>query len=406
MRTHGTVGVVVAVMLAAGCAGGGDGPAGREAAASPTPSSTRAPVVMSEAEAFQTALTAVPPVREDWTGASTGTVNRVSVCGDDELAVPGLNDGVYVESEWAERREDAPITRDVERLRAVVAAIPEGQRAKAVAAVHGLLTCADSADGEVPSPATATDERGVEVVTLPTTYRQKAKPRAVHRVYTAEVVDGLVVLCVADGSSVEKSSRMATGCTTRAREAVGVIRGESSNRGSIASAAALAARLRPVKDQPVQANWMPVVKPCHGAEPEPPAFGVVATKLETGELGSVPAQLLVQPFENAAAAQRELARYRALITTCVGEHVLYKATAVTPEHRVTRLAPTETATGDGGVRFSSFFGTAKKRTGTSVVTEVFAVGPHLVFAGGEAKELEAAAAFVDTAVADVLSPRG
>ncbi|MBM6400265.1 hypothetical protein [Phycicoccus sonneratiae] len=359
---------------------------------------------MSHADAFQTALAAVPALRKDWTGASTGTVNRVTICGDDELEVPGLTDGIYVVA-GDERTEDSPITRDVERLRSVVAAIPKGARERAVAAVHGLASCTDAADDEVPSPATILDEDGVEVVVLPMTHQQEKKPRTVHRVYVAEVVDGLAVLCVAEGTSVAKSSEVATGCTTRARESVAVIRGDATDRGSIASAAALAARLRPAKDQPVQANWLPVVTPCVGLEPEPPRFGVVATKLETGEMGSVPAQVLVQPFEDAAAAQRELARYRALVATCTGEYVLYEATVNTPEYRVTRLPPEVTSTGDGGVRFPSFFGAAKKRTGTSQVTEVFAVGPHLVFAGGEADDLEAAADLVDKAVADVIDPR-
>ncbi|QIM20604.1 hypothetical protein G7075_04665 [Phycicoccus sp. HDW14] len=329
------------------------------------------------------------------------------MCGDEPVDVPGLADGVYVEAGWAERQADAPTTHDVERLRAVVATVPSGQRERAVAAVHALASCdGASSSGAGRSPATSAVVSGVEVVTLPTTYQQKAKPHTVHRVHTAEVVDGLAVLCVADGTSLEKSLEMATGCTTRGRESVDVIRGGPSARGSIASAAALAARLRPTKGRPVQANPVPVLDPCYGSTVRPPTAGVVATKLETGEMASVPALLVVQPFDDPASAQRELARYRGLTATCVGEYVLYEATASTPEYGVTRLRPQPTSSGDGGVRFPSFFGTATKHTGTSQVVEVFTVGPHLVFAAGEAKDLEAATKLVDAAIADVLVPRG
>lgn len=189
-------------------------------------------------------------------------------------------------------------------------------------------------------------------------------------------------------------------CLGRATDAVDVIRdGVPSDAGSIASAAVIASRLPATKGTEVTASPYRLGPPCLGEAVEPPSLGVVTTQRAEPMAVLADTRVLVQPFPSATAAAKQLARYRAIAGRCTGEIVLYQATDTMPEFRVTRTGGKRTDTGDGGVRFTSFFGTEEQGRGTSKVTEVFALGPHLVFVTDEADDMPAAAKGVDGIIA-------
>lgn len=396
--------LAAAAVLLAGCAAPAprDEPPAGSRPATPSPTATRAPTVMSRADAFQAALAAAAPLEDGWTGTGTGTVNSVTLCGE-ELAVPGLRGGVFAESQWTGTGSGVDVmTRDVQDLRAVIVPIPPGERPEAIAAVHALLGCRTDSGGALARPAAAVDEDGIEVVGYAIRYEQKAKPAVVHRAYSAEVVDGLGAVCAVDGVSAEKTTAAARRCTDRVREVVDVMRGAAPATGSAATAASIATRLQEGGVGPVVSEPIGIGRPCLSDKRGVPSAGLVVTKQDTAAAGDPHASLAVQPFDDARDAQRALAEYRAKAASCVGEAVVFEATNATPERRVTRIGPTETSTGDGGLRYSGFFGTATKRTGTSIVTEVFALGPHLVFAVGEGDDLAEAGRLADDAVQDAL----
>lgn len=186
------IGVAVsAAVLLAGCSATGtptDRTTEGSPAATPTTTPTREPAVMSRAEAFTTALAAVPATYDRWTGATSGTPEDVELCLG-RPAVPGVEDGVLVSTEWAYRDDDDPVSRPLESLRAAVVPIPKGGRDAALAAVRDVAACDGQADGDTTFEATSEIVDGVEITTVANRLDQ-AKPTA-YRVRSAAVVDGL-----------------------------------------------------------------------------------------------------------------------------------------------------------------------------------------------------------------------
>ena len=406
MRRRGLP-IVMVVAVAAGCSGprGEAGDGGSGPPETPTVSTSVAPVVMTAEDAFTVALAAVPPTRQGWGGPGTGELTGLTICAD-RLATQIPDGSVFIQSQHPDADPDGAVSQPLERVLAAVAPIPEGSRKDVVDDVAALVECDGTSDGRERFTASARDVDGVEVVTVGVRERQGGAAGVAHQVIEAQVVDGLLVVCGAVGTDRERATQAGERCGETTREAVEILRGGLPEEGSIASAAVLAGRMRATPGTTAEATTSRAQRPCYGEDVRTPDVGVVAAQLTEGESMIHSASVLVQPFTDAAAARREVARYQALVADCRGEYLLSEATRNTPEVVVTRTRSERTDTGDGGARFASFFGTDEERTGTTQVTEVFAFGPHLVYASSEGQDDADVVRWLDRVVSEVTGTRG
>lgn len=399
--TRGLVLAAAAAVLATGACTTPPAPDRADATPAPTVASpsTTAARPLGPDDVLPVALAALPP-RRGWAGTASRRMTAVSVCGPD-LGLPGQADGTVVSTERLPAPDAGSSSADSSRVAAGVVAVPDGDEARAREVVSGLQECdGRRADGRRWTATTAS-AGGAEVVTV-TGAPSASGSKEPRQVFTAAVMDRLVVVCVATDRSASAAARSSSECLEGARLGIAAVRAPEPDRGSVASAAVVAARLAPTKAWEVVSDETAASTPCYGDDPQPPSAGVVATRWSDGSIAGRPGGVLVQPFPDAASATRELENYRELARTCRGEVVLHEATASTPEYRVTRLPAQETESGGGGIRFPSFFGTRTKRQGTSQVTEVFVDGPHLVFVSGEGENDQQAAERVDAVLDDIL----
>lgn len=397
--------IAVLPVVAAGCTTN-EPTTSASAPVSTTSSATPTPTLdgpLDPEHAFQVALAMVPRTDVEWNGPSTSELTRITVCGV-ENSLAGVDAGVVIEDQHVEHDDDEPVARPLESLQAAAVAIPAGKEAASATTVGELTTClADDEDVtkvvELPTAST-----GSVAVRVDEAFTQSNETK-VFQSSTWHVHAGAVLVCIADGADATRVAETATACGQRGVEAVDVIRTGLPTTGTTASAAVVAGRLRATAGGTPAARQFPDGAPCYGTTKQPPPLGQVNVTLVLKDSGIAPASVTVQPVASTDAARQEVEAYRALVPGCAtGEHLLRKASAYGKESRVTRTAATTTDTSGGGVRFSSFFGTAKKRTGTYQHTEVFAVGPHVVFVTGEDPDAAArAAANVDAAIRDVLT---
>ncbi len=395
MNTRLGLAATMVLLVLTGCAGQDDGPDDGQQTARPGD-----PVVPLATGYVQLAAAMNGLTPDGWDPPTVGSSSGLEVC-PTVGEVPRVSLGLAVSSGAAGRAPDAPSTRPVDGLESVAILVPTGDGEPLEKHVRDLTRCDGTTQEGSRWSALVETIDGVSVTTVRQSGPQTGGGVA-HRSSTIQIVDRMLLLCRATGTSEEATASASAECGRRGRDAVDVLRDGLPEVGTPASAAVIAGRLDDIEDGGMGRVPLPAATPCVGeaAAPVPGNSVTVRSGAVTGP-GS-PATVTVQPMESDRAAGSDLGRYAALVARCGTGQVVIPASDSTPEVVVTRTSASRTKTGGAGVRFESAVGTASDTPLAARHTEVFTLGAHVVFVSGEGKNPDVAAAHAEAATSLVL----